>query len=123
MRLRYLALALITVGVGLSVHVYGWSLSPAWRDVLGDALWAAMIYWFVAAAAPSVSTGVRAPLALGICWAVEFGQLVHLPVLDAMRATTAGHLVLGSGFDTRDLASYAAGIAVAMTLESLMRPR
>ena len=35
-------------------------------------------------------------------------QLYHTPTLDAIRATQAGQLVLGSGFDPRDLAAYVA---------------
>jgi hypothetical protein len=44
------------------------------------------------------------------CFAVEFSQLIHLPMLDALRRTTLGYLVLGSGFDRRDLAGYAGGV-------------
>ena len=49
----------------------------------------------------------RAAVALAFCFAVEFSQLVHLPALDALRRTTAGHLALGSGFDPRDFAERA----------------
>jgi hypothetical protein len=42
---------------------------------------------------------------------------VHTPALDAMRRTTAGHLVLGSGYDARDLAAYALGVLLAVSLE------
>ncbi len=118
-----LCLAVLTIAAGLTIHWYGFSLTPSLRDVLGDALWGSMVYWIVTAAAPSQSTGVRAPAALGICWLVEFSQLAHGPVLDALRTTTAGHLVLGSGFDPRDLAAYAGGIAFAAGLEALIRRR
>jgi hypothetical protein len=40
-----------------------------------------------------------------------------LPVLDALRRTTAGHLALGSGFDRRDFAAYAGGVLAAVLLE------
>ena len=43
--------------------------------------------------------------------------MYHAPALDAFRRTTAGHLVLGSGFDPRDLAAYAAGVLTAVFLE------
>jgi hypothetical protein len=59
----------------------------------------------------------RAAVALACCFAVEFSQLVHLPALDALRQTTAGHLALGSGFDRRDFAAYAAGVLAAVLLE------
>ena len=108
-RTRYVALALCTIVVGLTVHGRGGGLPPVVRDLLGDALWAAMMAWLVSAVAPALRLRWRAAAAFAICVVVEFSQMVHLPALDAIRRTTAGHLVLGSGFDPRDLGAYAAG--------------
>ena len=116
-RLRYLALAALTVVLGLVVHLGGPRPAPAWRDVLGDALWAAMILWGAGAAVPWVRPAVRAAAALGVCFAVEVSQLYHAPALDALRGTTLGQLALGSGFDARDLAAYAAGVLAAALLD------
>lgn len=116
-RLTYLALALATIAVGLAVHLAGRPLHPVARDLAGDALWAVMIVWWVGAAAPSSRPAARAGVSLAICFAVEIGQLYHAPAIDAVRATTAGHLVLGSGFDPRDLAAYAAGVIAAVLFE------
>ena len=116
-RTRYVALAVGTISLGLAVHGRGDALSPVVRDVLGDALWAAMVVWWIAAIAPASRLPWRAAVALALCFAVEFSQLWHLPVLDALRRTTAGHLVLGSGFDPRDFAAYAAGVLAAVFLE------
>lgn len=116
-RRRCLALAALTVVLGLVVHLGGPRPAPAWRDVLGDALWAAMIFWGVGAIAPWARPAVRASVALGVCFTVEFSQLYHTPALDALRGTTLGHLVLGSGFDARDLASYTAGVLAAALLD------
>jgi hypothetical protein len=106
---------------GLWVHRGGLALPPDARDVAGDALWACMIAWGVAAIAPAAAVLVRGAIAFAICSAVEFSQLVHTPSLDALRATTLGGLVLGSGFDPRDFAAYAGGIAAAIALEWSMR--
>jgi Protein of unknown function (DUF2809) len=108
-RTRYFALAVGTIVLGLAVHGRGGALSPVVRDVLGDALWAAMAAWWIAAVAPAIRLAWRAAVALAFCFGVEFSQLVHLPALDALRRTTAGHLALGSGFDRRDFVAYAAG--------------
>ncbi len=116
-RTRNLALAVGTIVLGLAVHLRGDALSPGVRDVLGDALWAAMVVWGIAAVAPALARSWRAVGALAICVVIEFSQLVHSPALDALRRTTAGHLVLGSGFDPRDLAAYAAGVLAAVLLE------
>jgi hypothetical protein len=122
-RVRYVALAVGTIVLGLAVHLHGGGLSPAVRDVLGDALWAAMATWWIGALAPSVRMTWRATVALALCFAVELSQLIHLPALDAIRRTTTGHLMLGSGFDPRDLAAYAAGVLAAVLVELTLERR
>jgi hypothetical protein len=105
------------MALGLAVHRRGGILSPAVRDVLGDALWASMVAWWIAAVAPTVRLPRRAAMAVAFCFAVEFSQLYHTPALDAIRRTTAGHVALGSGFDPRDFAAYAVGVLAAVLLE------
>ena len=122
-RLSYLALVVVTIGLGLLVHLHGTAMPPAARDVLGDALWAVMIVWGVSVVAPDARLQTRGAVALALCWAVEGSQLLHAPAVDALRATMAGHLVLGSGFDPRDLVAYAAGVLAAVLLEAAVRRR
>jgi hypothetical protein len=121
--MRYVALAVGTIVLGLVVHGRGGALSPVVRDLLGDALWAAMAAWWIAAVAPAIRLAWRAAVALAFCFAVEFSQLIHLPALDALRRTTVGHLALGSGFDRRDFAAYAAGVLAAVLLERATKRR
>ena len=120
-RVRAAAAAVATMLFGLWVHRGGLALGPDARDVAGDALWACMMVWIVTTIVPAPSMLARGAIALAISWAVEFSQLVHTPSLDALRATTLGGLVLGSGFDPRDLAAYAFGVAGAIVLESIAR--
>ena len=115
--MAYVALAAGTIALGLWVHRGGAAMGPASRDVIGDALWAAMMAWWVGAMAPRARLVARSAAALGICVAVELSQLIHAPALDALRRTTLGHLVLGSGFDPRDLVAYALGVSAALLLE------
>jgi hypothetical protein len=117
------ALAVATIAVGLAVHWRGGALSPMVRDVLGDALWAAMVMWIVGAVAPDVRWPLRAAAAFAICVAVELSQLVHFPALDSLRQTTLGQLVLGSGFDPRDFLAYGAGILAAGLLAEMVSRR
>jgi hypothetical protein len=119
-RLTYVLLAVSTITVGLVVHFQGAALGRLVRDVLGDVLWAAMIVWWVGAVAPRVSVLARAVAAFAVCAAVEASQAVHVPALDAVRATRVGHLVLGSDFDLRDLASYAIGVAAAALVDAAL---
>src|SRR4051812_27902021 len=83
-RVAFIALALGTIAVGLVVHRHGSALGPRTRDVLGDALWAMMIAWWIAALAPRVGLFARGAVALAICFAVETSQLIHTPALDAL---------------------------------------
>jgi hypothetical protein len=117
-RLIYLIAAGATIAVGLWVHRGIVSMNADARDILGDALWASMMMWLVSLVAPTVRLAVRAAIALAICFAVETSQLIHTPTLDAVRATTLGNLVLGSGFDARDFAAYTAGVIAAVLIAS-----
>ncbi len=116
-RLGFVGLALSTIALGLIVHWRGTLLTSTLRDVIGDALWALMIAWWIGALTPRTRVGTRAALALALCWAVEFSQLYHAPLLDAWRQTATGHLVLGNGFDGRDLAAYGIGVLAAALIE------
>ena len=122
-RPSFLALACGTIAVGLAVHLHGAALGRAGRDVLGDALWAMMIAWWAGVLAPRARLAWRCAAAYVVCASVEVSQLYHAPALDAARATTLGHLVLGSGFDSRDLAAYGAGVVLAALLESTFAGR
>jgi len=113
LRLRYLTLAIGTIAVGLRVHRDGTQLAPRLRHVLGDALWAMMIVWWIGVAVPRVALRTRALAALAVCFDVESSQQFHTPMLDAIRRTVPGHLVLGSGYDPRDFVAYAAGVFAA----------
>ena len=115
--LRYGVLATLTIAVGLLVHYGGGVLGPSARDVLGDALWASMMFWLISAAAPGSRAWTRAAIAVAVCFGVEFSQLYRAPALDAWRATVPGHLILGSGFDPRDLLAYTAGVALSAVLD------
>ena len=123
MRLRYLIAALLTVAVGLGVHLGGSFTPPTVRDIIGDALWAAMMFWWISALSPRSDPIVRAGVALGISWIVELSQLYHTPSLDAARHTTLGSLILGSGFDARDLVAYAGGVVAAVAIDAMVRRR
>jgi hypothetical protein len=120
-RVAYVALALVTIVLGLVVHLQGDALTPTSRDVLGDLIWAAMIAWWVAAIVPNVSLTARSVVAVSICVAVEISQLYHTPALDMLRRTMVGQLTLGSGFDPRDLLAYVVGVVAAAFVERMGR--
>jgi glycopeptide antibiotics resistance protein len=111
------------IGIGLAVH-RGWTpLGAVARDVTGDALWAMMISGWLGVLNPQGRGWVRASVALAVCFTVEFSQLVHAPALDAIRATRWGHLLLGRGFDPRDLLAYTVGVMLALLIQSFFESR
>jgi hypothetical protein len=115
------ALAVVTIGVGLVVYRGGGLVASRARDVLGDALWAAMMVWWISAIWPRARLTMRSGGAYAVCVCVELSQLYHTAALDAARATRVGHLVLGSGFDPRDFLSYGLGVAGAVVLDHAAR--
>jgi hypothetical protein len=119
-RLRYLLFVLATIAVGLLLHLRGTFMPPAVRDIVGDALWAMMIVWWMGVAAPRLPLHTRGVAAFAVCVAVEVSQRYHTPFLDALRHTLPGHVILGSGYDPRDFLAYAAGVVVAMLLARLI---
>ncbi len=116
-RPHFVVFALVTICAGLAVHYRGDTLGGVARDSLGDALWAMMMVWLVGVLIPRSATIMRAAIALAISFCVEFSQLIHTPALDSLRQSTLVHLVLGSGFDARDLLSYTCGVGVAVLIE------
>lgn len=123
MRRTYIACGIATVAIGLLVFRGGIGLAAVPRDILGDALWATMMVWWVSAIVPARSLMVRAAISLGLCYFVEISQLIRAPWLDRLRASALGHLVLGSGFDPRDLVAYAGGVLVAVAIDRMLRSR
>jgi hypothetical protein len=119
-RSTYVILLVADVAVGLAVHFHGFGLTTDTRDILGDALWAAMIFWIASLAAPSTAIIARVVVALAVCFAVELSQQIQHPTLAAIRATSLGHLVIGSDFDARDLLAYTGGITAAALLTRLL---
>lgn len=91
------------------------------RDILGDALWAAMMFWWISALLPAAPTWARLSIPFTIAAAVETSQAFS--ALDAVRHTQIGHLVLGTDFDPRDFASYAAGVLAAGLADRWLRRR
>jgi len=85
----------------------------------GDALWALMAFFGWAFLKPRATTGRLAFGALATSFLVEFAQLYQAPWIKAVRATTIGHLVLGSTFAWQDLGAYVVGVGAGIVLDRL----
>ena len=123
-RALFLALTAATIGLGLATRRFRRSLPAAVGLYAGDVLWATMVYLLAAVVWPRASIRRLAIGTAVFALAIEVGQLYHAPWIDAVRDTRLGGLVLGFGFLWSDLACYAVGIALAVTIDrAIMRPR
>lgn len=95
-------------------------------DAFGDALYAVLMYLLIALVLPRASVWVVGASATILCAAIELFQLTGLPGAWA-QAFAPIRLVLGVGFDPRDLLAYAVGAAAAagcdLALRALARRR
>lgn len=113
------------VAAGLSVRYLGPSVDLPffiWKYA-GSLLWATMVYFLVALVAPRASLARLAAIAMATAILVELSRLVHLPALDAFRATLAGALTLGRIFSPWNVVAYAAGVAFAAGLDRALTRR
>ncbi|MFF7293522.1 DUF2809 domain-containing protein [Microbacterium sp. NPDC008134] len=109
--------AAVVVCAGLLVH--GLADGPA-GDIAGDALYAVMIYALIACALPRARSIAIAAAATLVCAAVEFTQLTGIPLALA-EVLPPARLVLGAGFDPRDLVVYFCAVMAALAIDLAAR--
>ncbi len=114
-------LGLITIVCGLALRGYGFQLGlPAFVVKYGGSLlWAAMVFFLIAAARPRLSRRDAALIAAAAAILVELFRLVHAPWLDAFRLTTPGALLLGRIFSPLNMVAYGIGISFGVALDWL----
>jgi hypothetical protein len=108
-------MATILAGLGLRLLPLGPPFPLAkWG---GSVLWAAMVYWLVAALLPNLRAITAAAVAGVVAGTVEMVRLYHSPGLDAFRLTLAGKLLLGRVFSPWHPVVYWATITLAAALD------
>ena len=122
-RISTLALTLTATLAGLI-----WRLAPLHLPWLlykygGSMLWAAALYWLIAAILPSHKPHELALLTALAAAAVEFSRLVHTPAFDAFRLTLAGKLLLGRFFSLKNIVAYWLAIAITAALDHATQQR
>ncbi|MFZ4797033.1 MAG: DUF2809 domain-containing protein [Bacteroidia bacterium] len=118
-RIIYALLFLLTIGLGIASRKINYLFPDYINLVLGDAIWAMMIYFGVCFCFNKFTVFQVALLAIFFCYAIEISQLYHAPWIDYIRNTTIGGLVLGFGFLWSDILAYSIGVFVAALLEYL----
>jgi hypothetical protein len=109
--------ALAVIALGLASRHWPALFPAVFGKYPGDALWALMVFYLLGALMPRLSTARLGAYALAISFIDEFSQLYQAPWIDAIRATTPGHLVLGSAFGWGDLGAYVVGVAAGVTAD------
>lgn len=112
-RLLYAFLVPLTIGFGL-VSRKTYYLFPDYINlVLGDAIWAIMIYFGVGFFFNKWSIVQVAFASLLFCYAIEVSQFYHAPWIEEIRNNKLGGLVLGFGFLWSDILAYTIGVFIA----------
>jgi hypothetical protein len=118
-RAPYLLAMLFVIALGLASRKLPGLFPAAVGKYPGDALWALMVFAAYGVLLPYASTYRLAALALMTSYAVELSQLYQAGWIDAIRASTLGHLILGSTFHWPDLAAYTVGVAIGAAVHVL----
>ena len=122
-RLFYAGLAVGTIALGLASRSALNPMPAGVSTIPGDALWAAVVFLGLAVVWPRAPTMRLAAAALAIAWGVEASQLLTWPWLEAIRSTTFGRLVLGTGFVWADLVWYTLGVGLAVLIDLAVQRR
>jgi hypothetical protein len=122
-RVQVIGMMLVIIAFGL-LSRSGHPIVPHWlAQNAGDALWTTCLYMTIAAVAPQFATRRLLVLAIGISFCVELSQLAEVQWLEEIRRTTAGHLLLGRGWQWADLPRYVAGALIAGVLDQQLLQR
>ena len=122
-RPAYALLVGLTILLGLASRKFP-TLLPFWlAKNAGDVLYAVMAFWLFGFLFPRLSIPRVSLVALLFCFGIEALKFSRAPALVAARHSRAGALVFGVGFNFSNLVCYAAGVALAATLEWAIRRR
>ncbi|MCW3846698.1 DUF2809 domain-containing protein [Sphingomonas sp. LB-2] len=88
------------------------------RPYLGDVLAVILVYLGLRAVL-RIEVMPALVVALAIAFAVEFGQLIGILDMLGLRSNAVARIVLGSGFEVKDLLAYLAGAAIVLAAERL----
>jgi hypothetical protein len=119
-RIIYLLLFGFCMWLALTTRSHPDWFVPVMAKYGGDLLWAAQFLFVLRIIFPKVTLLklVACNYLLGVL--VEISQLWHTPILDEIRSTSPGKLLLGYGFLWSDIVCYAIGTAIAWIAVSLV---
>ena len=110
---------LLTIPIGLAVRFLPLRLPWFLYKYLGSTLWAAALYWFLAALLPKLRPQILASLAIAIATFLELSRLIPIAPVDAFRLTLPGRILLGRYFSIKNIAAYIFSITITAILDHL----
>ncbi|MFC5069355.1 DUF2809 domain-containing protein [Flaviflagellibacter deserti] len=121
LRLGYLGWVLAVIGAGLLLRNGYFDLSLSVERWGGSVMWGALFLLILLVIVPNGRLIILGFVALILAAVVELSQLWHLPMLEAVRATKVGAIMLGRTFSWWDIVCYWIGIAVVWFVDSRVR--
>jgi hypothetical protein len=119
-RTWYFATLILVILLGLASRRFPALFPVAIGKYPGDALWALMVFVGWGLIFPRRSTLQIFIFALVTAYGVELLKLYRAPWLDDFRASTVGHLILGSSFSWQNLMAYTIGSAMGALGERIL---
>lgn len=116
-RSLYLFLVLVTIVVGLLSRTR--FVPDVIYPYVGDYLYAVMVFFIIGFLFPTKNSLKVALVSVFICYLIEFLQLYQAEWINAVRSSTLGALVLGSGFLWSDIICYTFGGITGYLLEHI----
>ncbi len=117
--LTSLIFLLITIPLGLAVRLLPLGLPWFLYKYLGSVLWAAALYWFLAAILPKLRPQAIAALAATIATLLELSRLIPIAPVDAFRLTFTGKILLGRFFSIKNIIAYIIAISLTAILDRI----
>jgi hypothetical protein len=122
-RLKVVVVLVVVIVLGLVTRRFHHDLPSLVGEYAPDTLWALAVFLFFRLLLPRVSTLRCATIAAVFSVSIEVSQLYQAPWINAIRRTTLGGLILGSGFLWSDIACYLVGVGIGAGLDSLLLKR
>lgn len=121
LRIPYLLAAFISILLGLASRKYSYLIPLFLANNAGDTIWAMMVYFGFRFLFVKKSQSLSVLLSFLFSFGIEFSQMYQGELINQIRSTLLGALILGQGFLTADLLRYTTGIIIAAVLDKMYK--
>lgn len=120
-RMMYSLVLMATIVAGLLSRIFNDWLPSLLSLYFSDVLWGFMVFVTLALVFKKKSTLQIVIYAVVISFGIEVSLLIDHPILNDLKETTLGGLILEDGFLGTDLICFSVGIIVGFILEMLIK--